>query len=241
MKKLIVVILALAMVMSVFVSCGDDTNTTTPKQTTPKTPGGDDIGDVEIPENEQMNLDLDAIDYEGETVHIFHWEGNGADFGMEQDDIGNDAVNDAAYRRNLQTETDLGIEIDWYKQGNSSYPKSTQFVDKLEARISDPQTPVDIIISGVRSMPFFLVEGHLTEHRIGRPFSSERLEVWREALPLRRWGDDVLRAFAIIKMAKISALCYFKGIGRIARIQNKLIFFRYKVDRHKFLRAVHIL
>ena len=189
MKKFIVILLALVMVLSTFASCGDANQNTTPKQTT-KTPEGNkgDDGEKELREDEKINLDLDSIDYDGEVVHVFHWEGNAADFGMEQDDIGNDAIYDATYRRNLQTETDLGIELDWYKQTNSNYPKSTQFVDKLEARISDPQTPVDIIISGVRSMPFFLVNGHLTE-----------LNTYSDSLDLEKawWPKNIQDAIAI--------------------------------------------
>ena len=190
MKKFIVILLALVMVLSVFASCGGNQGATTPQKTTPKPSDPGTGGDVtvEVPEDEQINLDLDTIDYEGETVHIFHWEGNAADFGMEQDDIGNDAIYDATYRRNLQTETDLGIELDWYKQTNSNYPKSVQFVDRLTARVADPNTPVDIIISGVRSMPFFLVEGHLTE-----------LNTYSDSLDLEKawWPKNIQDAIAI--------------------------------------------
>ena len=69
MKKFIVILLALVMVLSVFASCGDKQGATTPNKTTPKPsdPGQGGDNTVEVPEEEQINLDLDAIDYEGET------------------------------------------------------------------------------------------------------------------------------------------------------------------------------
>ena len=162
MKKFILILLALAMVISVFASCGDAQDPTTP--TTPsKKPGGTTDGPGETtPENEQLNLDLDSIDYEGETVSVFHWSGY-QEFGMELEDVLNDAVNDAVYKRNLATETQLGIDFEWALQSNSGYPYTTKFIDRLETRISDPTTPVDIIAASMRSLPFFMVEGHLTE------------------------------------------------------------------------------
>lgn len=185
MKKLILILLALVMVVSVFASCGEpEAPNTTPKPTTPK-PSDGEVDD--IPENEKINLDLDSIDYDGQEVHVVHWEGNDS-FGMLLADIGNDAVNDAIYNRNSYTETDLGITIDWYKQGTSNYPKSNQFVDKVDARKQDPTTPVDIIAGCIRSMPFFMVEGHLTE-----------LNTYSDSLDLTKvwWPENIQDAIAV--------------------------------------------
>ena len=160
MKKLVLIMLALVMVVSVFASCAGGDEKTTPKQTTKKPTK---VEDEETPENEKINLDLGSIDHDGETVHVFHWQTSAKDFGMALADIGNDAVNDAIYNRNSYTETDLGITIDWYEQDNSNYTRTRNFVDKLDARKQDPNTPVDIIAAGIRSMATVMVEGHLTE------------------------------------------------------------------------------
>jgi ABC-type glycerol-3-phosphate transport system substrate-binding protein len=187
MKKLILIMLVLVMVVSVFASCGNDKTPTTTPQATTKKPV---VQDDETPENEKMNLDLDSIDYDNEEVHIFHWEiaDDRAEFGMELDDINNDAVKDATYKRNSYTETDLGITLDWYKQSNSNYPKSTQFVDKLDARKQDPNTPVDLVAGCVRSMPFFMVDGHLTE-----------LNTYSDSLDLTKtwWPENIQDAIAV--------------------------------------------
>ena len=185
MKKLILIMLVLIMAVSVFASCAGGEGETTPKQTTKKPTTNT---DEEIPEEEKMNLDLDSLDYDGEEVHIFHWETSALEFGMELADINNDAVKDAIYNRNSYTETDLGITLDWYQQTGSNYPKSTQFVDKLDARKQDPNTPVDLIAGCVRSMPFFMVEGHLTE-----------LNTYSDSLDLTKvwWPENIQDAIAV--------------------------------------------
>ena len=154
MKRFIVLLLALVMVVSCFAACGDDKGKTTPQsQSTPK-PGGSSTGDKEIPENEKLNLDLDSIDHEEATVTVFHWkpENGCVEFGMEPDQINNDAVNDAIYKRNSYTETGLGISIEWI-ENNYAYNKMTQFTDKLRARLADPMTPVDIVAAQTTSPP----------------------------------------------------------------------------------------
>ena len=174
------------MVASVFASCGEPEGpATTPKPSTTKPTVKD---PEEIPENEKMNLDLDSIDYDGEEVHVFHWKPSFNEFGMELADIGNDAVNDAIYNRNSYTETDLGVTIDWYEQDNSSYTRTRNFVDKLDARKQDPNTPVDIIATGIRSMATVMVEGHLTE-----------LNTYSDSLDLSKawWPENLQEAIEV--------------------------------------------
>jgi len=186
MKKFILILLTLVMVVSVFASCGDKPAATTPKPTTPQSDGPDTPDDV--PEEEQLNIDLDSIDYEGQNVTVFHWSSSSQEFGMELEDILNDAVNDAVYKRNLAVETDLGITFEWALQAKSNYPYTTSFIDKLETRISDTTTPVDIIAGGIRSMPFFMVEGHL-----------EELNTYSDSLDLSKawWPGDIQDTAAV--------------------------------------------
>ena len=98
MKKFLLMLLALVMIVSAFAACGDGKGETTPKATTPKQEEGGDKP-VEIPENQKLNLDIDAIDHNGEIVRVVHWDtSEGNDFGIEEDQINNDAVNDALYK-----------------------------------------------------------------------------------------------------------------------------------------------
>ena len=118
----ILLALALLMVVSVFASCGGTQTATTPnKQSTPQgsTPGNNGGGDVvDVPEEQKLNIDLDSIDYGGDTVRVFHWKpmDGCVEFGMDADDINNDAVNDAIFNRNTYTEEGLGITFEWVEQ-----------------------------------------------------------------------------------------------------------------------------
>ena len=179
------------MVVSVFAACGKgNTPTTTPNKTTPKPGGPSNPGTgADIPLDQQLNLDLDSIDHEGETVTVFHWkpENNNVEFGMEADAINNDAVNDAIYKRNSYTEDGLGIKLEWVEQ-NSIYTKMKAFADKLRARIEDPMTPVDIVAAQTKGMPCLITEGLLTD-----------LNAYSDILDLDKawWPDDCKNALAV--------------------------------------------
>ena len=187
MKRIIVLLLIIALVISALVSCGDKNAGTAPSATTKKPSAST---DEETPENERINLDLDSIDYGGETVHIFHWQPDSEymEFDMKLADINNDAVNNALYERNSYTETALGVKLDWYMQSDSIYRQTVNFVNKLESRVQDPQTPVDIVIAQARSMPYFMIEGHLTE-----------LNTYSDSLDLSKtwWPENVQEAFSV--------------------------------------------
>ena len=185
MKRIILILLALVMVMSVFTACGGSQTSSTPQKTTPKPSEGGSGGEVDkTPENEKMNLDLGSIDWEGETVYIYHWAPDAglAEFGMASDQINNDAVNDAIYKRNSYTEDALGITLDWYEQSKSGYTQVKNFVDKLSARKDDIQTPVDIVAGQTRCMPYVMIEGLLTD-----------LNTYSDTLDLDKawWPQDV--------------------------------------------------
>ena len=182
MKKIIVILLALVMVVSVFAACGDTQGSTTPKPTVPNNNNGSN-GGKDVPENEKINLDLDSIDWEGETVYVYHWKPDKqlGEFGMEVDNINSDAVNDAIYKRNSYTEESLGIMINWYEQDKSGYTNVSNFVDSLIARKDDIQTPVDIVAGQTRCMPFVMEKGLLTD-----------LNIYSDSLDLEKawWPQD---------------------------------------------------
>ena len=180
MKKVLLVLLAVVMIVAVFVSCGDSAQKTTPKATTPKQSGSGDITE-EIPESQKLNIDIDSIDYGGETVRIIHSRCDYAEYGMEEDQIGNDAINDAIYKRNLYIETDLGIELE-FNEEPYSYDKITTFMDKLSAWTSDPNTHVDIISAFTRMMPYILIEGYLTDLNIYNDSLDFDKEWWPEGV-----------------------------------------------------------
>lgn len=161
MKKFLLMLLALVMIVSCFAACGDGKEKTTPQATTPNKPDG---GTTEqIPEEEKLNIDIDAVDHDGAIVRIVHWKtSEGNDFGIEEDQINNDAVNDALYKRNLYTEQNLGVELDFCEE-NAAYNTISKFMTRLEAWKSDPNTPVDIIAAQARMLPHVMIEGYLID------------------------------------------------------------------------------
>ena len=190
MKKIIALILAIITIAALFAACGDGGKTPTgSKATTPKQNGAG--GDDNVPEDQKINLDLDSIDYEGETVYMVHWDaGSGIynDFGIAAEEINNDAVNDALYKRNLYTEQALGITLDFYGITKSNYVNVTNFITKLTTRKNDPMTPIDIIASQGRVMPYVILEGLLTD-----------LNVYSDSLDLDKawWPDNCQEACEI--------------------------------------------
>ena len=89
------------------------------------------------------------------------------------------------YKRNLYTEQDLGIKLDWYQLPGSIYTQTRNFINKLEARISDNTDPVDLIAAQARSMPYLMVEGKLNE-----------LNTYSDSLDLSKtwWPENVKEA-----------------------------------------------
>ena len=186
MKKLILIILALVMFVSAFASCKGQNSNTTPAKTTKKPSSNTE----EIPDDEKLNIDIDSIDYDGEEVHIFHWQPDAEykEFGMNLADVNNDAVSNAIYQRNSYTETDLGVTLNWQEQIGSIYTQTRSFIDRLDSRIKDPNTPVDIVIAQARSVPYLMVEGYLTE-----------LNTYSDSLDLTKawWPENLQDTFEI--------------------------------------------
>ena len=191
MKKIIVLILALVMVISVFAACGKGNTPTTPNKTTPKL--GDDPSDPaddETPEDQKINLDLDNIDYDGETVTVYHWipqESNCEEFGMNAEDINNDSVKDSIFQRNTYAEEALGICFEWIAVAGS-FIKMDIHADKIRARLSDPNTPVDLIACMTKGMPCLITEGLLTD-----------LNMYSDSLDLSKawWPENCQDALAV--------------------------------------------
>ena len=160
MKRIITMLLVLIMVLSAFVACSKDpaqsTPQATPNETPEETPPED--GGEEIDESKILNIKIDEIDYYNEVVSIYHWATGNPEFSVTEDATEGDAVNDAIYKRNLYTEQDLGITLEFVPE-NGHYGHEASFIDKLNMRIEDPNTPVDLVACYSRTAPHVLVEG----------------------------------------------------------------------------------
>lgn len=116
------------------------------------------------PQDEELNIDIDSIDYGYETVNVFHWK---TDVGMEEFnidlyEIGNDPVKDAVFKKNLYTEDALGIEFNYYGT-NGNYTQMSSFISRLKALVLDSVFAVDIVAAQTRVMPYVMIEGYLTD------------------------------------------------------------------------------
>jgi len=194
MKRLIPLLLAIVMVVSVFAACNDtppetgesiketpkndatgnkDTNATTPAETDPED---------NLPEDQKINLDLDALDYGGRDFFIYHWTTITPEFDVDEEAAEGDPVNNALYLRNLRMEENLGIKIDFHgEKGNDQY--QDQFVSRMKTRIQDPETPVDLIAEYSRAAPHVLVEGLAVD-----------LEAYSDDLDLSKaWWPELVR------------------------------------------------
>ena len=164
MKRFTLLLLALVMVVSVFAGCRTNPNQTTPKPTTPKKPSGD-TGD--IPEEDILNVDIDSIDYNQQPIYIFHCVPDYqtfefTEFEIDEADIGNHAVKDAVYKKNLFTEQSLGVDLQFIMT-NKGYNYMSQYMDRLKSCLDDTTTPIDIISGTSRQLPFVMTAGYLQE------------------------------------------------------------------------------
>ena len=162
MKKFIVLLLALTMVVSVFAACRPNDPQPTKPSSSSSTPKPD---PEPVPEEEQLNIDIDSIDYNEDIVTIYHWEPiDCKEFDVTEDEILNNDVNDAVYKKNLYTEQALGIELDFIEGGEYwGYNEIRKYITKLEQLVGDPNTNVDLISASSRMLPQAMVEGYLKD------------------------------------------------------------------------------
>lgn len=105
--------------------------------------------------------DLDAsLNFGGETVHIFAWEHTLPEFYVE-DQTGN-IVEDAVYTRNANTESRLGVKLEFtITKGNSSAFKD--FCLELSNSISVGEGTYDLIGCYLRSAGVLTLEHYLVD------------------------------------------------------------------------------
>ena len=178
MKKLLPLLLAIIMVVSVLAACNDTPAQTSgaPKETQKKeesqinqtdstTPAETDPVDT-VPEEEQLNIDIDALDYNNKDFYIYHWDtdpfedwsSDSLEFEPDSQKDESDPINNALYLRNLYVEEALGIKLHFHAEpGHDHYQAS--FVETMLVRLQDPETPVDLIGAYSRAAPHVLLSG----------------------------------------------------------------------------------
>ncbi len=241
MKKLIPLLLALIMIVSVFAACG---GTKTPETTkdpaasgnqpqdsgnqTTGTGGTQDPGATVDP-SKQLNIDLDSIDYNNKEFYIYHWTTTNPEFAVDEEKAEGDPVQEALYQRNLKVEEGLGIKLNFHdEKGND--PNQSNFVSKLSTRVQDPETPVDLIAAYSRTAPHVMVAGY-----------SVDLLAYEELDLTKAWWPSLVRETHEIK----GRLFYTSGdasTGLLTMIEtlfmNKTVFKGLGHDYDKFMKDV---
>lgn len=161
MKKLLVLILAVAMMITSFVACTPvEENPDDPKESSSETPAANDSE----PEESESQVDLgipEDLNYGEKEVYIFHWEAYNPEFVSDDESVG-DPIYDAIYKKNLYTEQKLNITLDFTSApGDGGNMQS--FTNALKNRMSDPSTPVDITAAYGRTTAMVAVNGLLTD------------------------------------------------------------------------------
>ena len=240
MKKLIPILLALVMIVSVLASCNNTPAATTKDpaasgnnaQTSgnqqQQTTGNQDPG-VQIPVEKQLNIDLDAIDYKDQEFYIYHWATSNPEFAVDEEAAIGDPIQEALYQRNLKVEEGLGIKLNFHAEDGHDN-KQDNFVSKLTTRVQDPETPVDLIAAYSRTAPHVMAAG----------FSVDLLAY--DDLDLSKvWWPSLVRETHEIK----GRLFYTSGdasTGLLTQIEtlfmNKGVFKGLGHDYEKFIKAV---
>ena len=176
MKKILVILLAITMLAGILTACndtpaattGEKPASTTAENNTPKPTEGNSTtaGETEpvdtTPIEEQLNFDLNDLDYSDREFFIYHWKTDNKEFDISEA-AAPDPIDDALYMRNLRVEEGLGIILNFHAEDGANESTQNQFVSRLQNRLNDPETPVDLVASYSRTAPFVLVSGLLSD------------------------------------------------------------------------------
>lgn len=142
MKKMITMLLLLAMMLSAFAGCSD----TTSEEVSANDPAADaEIAETAETEAETMYLpdDLPAdLTYDGTTVTTFGWSGPVlVEFYVEEQN--GEVVNDAIFARNMAVEERLGITLEYHLEPGA-YDQRNTWVQALSSSITAGDGAYDI-------------------------------------------------------------------------------------------------
>ena len=180
MKKLLAIILVLAMLATSLVACtvapseggnqpSESKSETSGESGKPdESQGAGESGGANESEAPVETSEADAIgipedlNYGGNEVYIMHWTAYNPEFVVDdQADMG-DPIYSAIEKKNMYTEDTLGITLDFTEVlGDGGQPDA--FINALKNRMSDPTTPVDIMAAYARTTAMTALEGLLQD------------------------------------------------------------------------------
>ena len=163
MKKLLTLVLAFLLAVSLLVSCAEVPETPGDESGSDSTPIEENPDDSESKTETTEDIGLpETLDYGKAEVYIFHWDAYNPEFVSDEDMAIGDPINDAIYKKNLYTEQKLNVELDFMSApGDGGNMQS--FTDALKNRMNDPSTPVDITAAYGRTTAMVAVNGLLSD------------------------------------------------------------------------------
>ena len=176
MKKLITLLLAMLMVVSVFAACGNPAegpeSSASPSDSNAPATGGDGTnapstegpgGETTPPETEDQNeyekIGIPELNYDDATIGIACWNSEQPEFGVTADDANTgDPILDAIYKRNLYTEQALGVTLE-YTEIKGAGDDTVFWCDTIKNMQSDPSASLDILAGYSRNVAYATVRG----------------------------------------------------------------------------------
>ena len=195
--RIISLLFALAMLLSVFASCAV---TNDPETTTENADVGNTVDSVPGTEGDAVSTDKDGyilptlpedLKYNGETVSILYWEDvERVEFDIKYEDT-SDMVEEAVYTRNTTTQDRLGVTFEWVGQLGNNKNRSG-FASYVENCYSSGQY-YDIIATYSRTSAMLCVDGFLEDiNSIEECHINTEMPWWPESMVETCSIDDAL-------------------------------------------------
>ena len=122
--KLIALLCALVMLLSLFASCantGSGDETTADNASTEASVQPEETKDPNYDDSGYLKSSLPVLDYKGEDVNLLVWEDvERPEFEVLESETGLDIVKDAIYERNMKVESILNVNLVWTEQVGDS-------------------------------------------------------------------------------------------------------------------------
>lgn len=160
MKKLITLILALIMILTMFVACTIDTSELPVESSSEQPAGSSAPEETESGPHASLGIPED-LNYGNSVVSIMHWGEARDEFDVTAEESTGDPVLEAIYKRNLYTEELLGVDLNFILSMyvGSSKDQLNTWCDTLQNAMNDPETPIDIFASFSRVLSKATIRG----------------------------------------------------------------------------------
>ncbi len=175
MKKILTTILAIIIVAAniSFAACNNgkgvgSSNEAPPVDGTPaagetqKPTDEDPYDKTAASEEESLNVDLDELDYGNKELTIYHSTLTVPEFDVDEKEAQAGTLSEAVYKRNMYTQKNLGIKLD-YIEKNGNFGDKSPFMSDLRVTVENPESSVGIIAAQSQTAAYLHVTGLIKE------------------------------------------------------------------------------